>query len=212
MWFGLLGLVVISFMALIVEAVWIEQALNKDVRDRIVDAGYDRIRVETDGRDITLTGHASSDQAIERLVELSASVYGVRVTNSEIKVKPNRMPYLRVVSDETGSYRLTGEVPDKSHLQHLEAAMSEDLGSVRFDIKVNPETAEPDWINVVADLFEIGQRVEGLIIEIGAGQVSIGGRIHGSDIYKQILEQTTSISAENGLTLHNRMAQMPENG
>lgn len=213
LWFGLLGLVVISFIALIVEAVWIEQALNKDVRDRIVSAGYERIRVETNGRDITLKGHASSDQAIRRLLELSTSVYGVRVTHSEIKVKPDRLPHLRVVSDQTGYFRLTGEVPDRSYLRHLEASISADLiGSVRFDIKVHPETAEPEWIDALAELFEIGQHVEGLIIEIGAGQVSMSGRIHGSDVYNRILEQSSSISATNGLTLYNRLAQMPENG
>lgn len=212
LWFGLLGLIVICFMALLFEAIWIERELNQQVAARIQKAGYKRVAVEARGRDILLNGQASSHQAIARMLKLATSVYGVRHAGSAIEIKPLRLPHARMQLDSAGVIRLTGEVPDPIYVQQLVDSIGPDLrNAMVVEISIEPETGEPDWIQAAAQFLEMGRGIRDFSLEIGAGQVSMGGNTDEPEVYQRLMAQVESVCEENGLYLINRLAQMPGN-
>ena len=213
LWFGLLGLIVICFLALLFEAIWIERELNRQVSDRIQQAGYKRVEVETRGRDIVLSGQASSDQAVARLLKLATAVYGVRRADSVMEIKPFRLPHVRMQLDKAGVVHLTGEVPDPMHVQRLIDSIEPDLReSAVVEILIDPETGEPEWIQIAAQFLAMGRKVSDFDLEIGAGQVSLRGETDDLDIYREVMTHSKSLCEENGLYLINRLAQLPEQG
>lgn len=213
LWFGLLGLIVICFMALLFEAIWIERELNQQVSARIQKAGYKRVTVETRGRDIVLNGQASSNQAIARMLKLATSVYGVRRADSAIEIEPFRLPHARMQLDSAGRIHLTGEVPDPIYVQQLVDSIAPDLrNSVIVEISIEPETGEPDWIQAAAQFLSMSRKINDFKLEIGAGQVSMGGNTDDPEVYQALMAQVNSVCEENGLYLINRLAQIPENG
>ncbi|MGI9316340.1 MAG: BON domain-containing protein, partial [bacterium] len=158
LWFGLLGLVVICFMALIFEAIWIERELNQKVSNRIEEAGFQRVKAEARGRDIHLRGLVSSDQAIVRVVKLAGSVSGVRRVEPKIKIGVYRMPHLRIIVEENGQLRFTGELPDEIYVQQLIDSLGTDrIAAAGLQISIEPETSEPEWIGAVAEFLAIGR-------------------------------------------------------
>lgn len=210
LWFGLLGLVVICFMALVFEAIEIERGIHHTVSGRVDEAGYRRVGVEARGRDILLDGHVSSRQAIDRVVSLVSSVAGVRVVKPALKVATLRLPHLRITTSKEGLFEFTGELPDQSHADLLgELLGPRVVESGNMNITIEPETAEPEWIVAAARSFIIGKEVDDLEIEIGAGKLSFAGRTVNPLFYQDIMDGLAIIAGENGLQVINRLALLP---
>lgn len=210
LWFGLLGLVVICFMALIFEAIKIERGLHQKVSGRVDEAGYRRVSVEARGRDILLDGHVSSHQATDRVVSLVSSVAGVRVVKPALKVAVLRLPHLRITATKAGLFEFTGELPDQAHADLLaELLGSKVVNSGNMNITIEPETGEPEWIVAAARSFIVGKKVDNLEIEIGAGKISFAGRTVNPEFYQDVMDGLVIIASENGLQLINRLALLP---
>lgn len=213
LWFGLLGLVVICFMALIFEALKIERGLHQRVSGRVDEAGYRRVGVEARGRDILLNGHVSSREAADRVVSLVSSVAGVRVVKPALKVTVLRLPHLRISTSQEALFEFSGELPDQAHADLLtELLGSKVVNSGNMRITIEPETGEPEWIVAAARSFILGKKVDNLEIEIGAGKISFAGRTANPEIYQDVMDELVMIAGENGLQMINRLALLPSGG
>lgn len=213
LWFGLLGLVVIGIAAMIATALRIERSLGQQVSVAITSAGFSRVNVEARGRDIVLKGYVSSSEALAKARRLASSVEGVRDVKARLGIQAVRLPWLRLApetaSGDQSGYVLIGKVPDQGVLDQIQRTLSGTGLNVNYLVETNPEVSVPGWLAVVGVALELGIDVEDFRMEVGAGEISVGGRLRGIAATEPRLEALRIAASEAGLRTVNRIAMMP---
>lgn len=215
LWIGLLGLVVIGIMAMIATALHIERSLGQQVSVAIASAGYSRVNIEARGRDIAMKGYVSSPGALAEARRLAESVEGVRVVDARLGIQAVRLPWLRLLPEaaagKESGHVLTGMMPGQEPLDLIQGTLSDSGLNVAYQVDVDPEVSAPDWLAVLGVAIEVGSNVEAFRMEIGAGEIAVGGRLRGIAATEPRLEALRAAAAEAGLRTVNRIAMMSAN-
>jgi len=109
-------LCLVAFVALSGMNIWmtankIEQGILKTVSSRFQDYKGLKLNVDVDGRDVTLSGFAASDQQIRRIEGIVSRLKAVRKVNNKLVV--GATPSLKVIKADAGLL-ISGDLPNNS--------------------------------------------------------------------------------------------------
>lgn len=122
-WPGLLATLLLTALAMMMKSGAIEQDLQVKALNAL-SAGHKWANVELDGRDLTLTGQAPSEEAIAEALKLSDESYDVRIVASKAGLLPIASPYETGIDKTASEIRLTGSAPSREAADRLAAAVS----------------------------------------------------------------------------------------
>ncbi len=110
-WPGILAVVLLSALATLMKSGSIEQDLQAKAIADLSD-NHKWAQVELDGRDLTLTGIAPSEAAIEEARQIADDAYDVRVANAQVTLLPIADPFVLSAVKADRKITLEGNVPD----------------------------------------------------------------------------------------------------
>jgi OmpA-OmpF porin, OOP family len=114
---GLIPLVMVSWVAVQVERDRIQQDLTERAKGALTERGLPWAGVETSGRDIVLTGRAIQDSEPPRAEETVRNVWGVRAVENRAILPPKIEPFIWSARRRGNRIRLTGYVSDRATRQ-----------------------------------------------------------------------------------------------
>jgi len=214
LWLGLLGLVVLSFFALLVESLPMEREIRDNVREVLGEAGYHQMGVEVRGRDVTLTGRVSGRVASGAAIRLAAEVPGVRTVLDGTRIAPESLSWLKLRLKRDGVWYARGVLPDAdSWLQLEEVLRSRHPGSGTraelVDRVVDPERADPDWLDAVEGVLDLVSGLDGAALELSAGTLDVSGSLADPALYPGTVRALETLAADERLDLINRISLRP---
>ena len=210
LWLGLLGLVVLWFFALIFHGPMMERRIGQAVSDRLVEAGFQRIVVETRGRDILLAGDVSGNGAKRVALALARDVPGVRVVRDRMHLIEAQLPWLRVRRQDSGDWQVSGVLPDQSVWDEVTQLFEERISDqYTLQSRTDPETGDPDWIATAGELLSLVAELEQCSLEIGAGFVEVGGIMTDVARHNVLQKALDQIAGAAAITVINRIALLP---
>ena len=209
LWLGFLGLVVLWFFALIFHAPAIERTLGQAVRERLVGVGFERIDVETRGRDVLLVGEVSGKMAAKQAKALASQVQGVRVVHDVTQLVERRLPWLRFIRGADGSWAVDGVLPETAAWDRLMQALNSRLPD-HFEMHGHSdvETGDPEWIDDLGELLEQIGGLERGRLEIGANSIEVGGMMTDIALHSRVEQYLTRYAESGRMSLVNRIALM----
>ena len=137
-WPGILATVLLTALAMLMRSGAIEQDLQSKALDGL-SANHGWAQVALDGRDLTLTGVAPSEEAAAEALQIAEDAYDVRVAKSETTLLPIADPFtLSAVKEEGGRIVLSGSVPSEQVRNGIvEAARASGGGEVDDQLALN---------------------------------------------------------------------------
>lgn len=125
-------------------------------------AGYDRVAVNTDGRDVTLSGEVSNQDIADDAGRIVRNVRGVRVVHNNLSVYA---PYVSSFCKDESTIRLSGDVPDdNARVEFPERARDMfRYRTIEEDLTVRSDSAEGFRHFMDDAIIELGQLDEGCI-------------------------------------------------
>jgi OOP family OmpA-OmpF porin len=208
---GLAGLLALEVAMLLV----VKPGIDRDILTRtsglLDQSGYKRIDVQVSGREVVLNGAVSGTSAESTALEVAESVYGVRSVTSNLELSPLRLPHLKVSRTPDNNLKLEGEVPTQYLVDRfIELAKStvshQDFVSL---LLADPEVMDPQWVDAVKAVMVEGNYLSGMEIEIGAGQLSLGGLMADAAGYGVLIKRIQQFSRDQNLSFTNRIGIMP---
>lgn len=146
---GLLMLATLAFICLRLNGPKIEHDIHSHAQQTVANSGLANVRVDTSGRDITLSGTVDTDSDSQMIEQNIAALTGVRAVNNEIEVldvaKGSSPNTGRLQIDYDGQYiALTGTVKDESIKSQLLDAASGIVGpsKVAEDLALNEASSQ----------------------------------------------------------------------
>ena len=167
-WPGILAIVLLTALAMLMKSGSIEEDLRAKALGGL-SANHEWAQVELDGRDLTLSGTAPSEDAASTALTIAKEAYDVRVVASDVVLLPVADPYqLSAVKTEAG-ITLEGSVPNEGlRASVVEAATAaSDGASVTDNLSLARGAAE--GFGALAG-FGIGQ-----LTEFSTGSASLSG-------------------------------------
>ena len=133
-WPGILATVLLTALAMLMKSGSIEQDLQaKALGD--LSGTHSWAQVELDGRDLTLSGIAPTQEAADDALQIADNAYDVRIASSSVELPPIADPYQLSAVKGDGTITLSGSVPDDS----VRAALVESAKSALGDGEVVDE-------------------------------------------------------------------------
>ena len=114
---GLIPLVMVSWIAVQVERDRIQQDLTERAKGALTDRGLPWASIETNGRDVVLAGRAVQDSEPPRAEETVRNVWGVRVVDNRAILPPKVEPFVWSARRRGNRIRLMGYVSDRATRQ-----------------------------------------------------------------------------------------------
>lgn len=188
---GLAALIILEIASVIFEKSNIESDLMGRSFEVLHQRGFNRIEVSINGRDLILNGEVSSETAQKFALQFAHNVYGVRTVNSALRIKPLRLPHLKLSRSLDNVLIVEGEVPTQNQVNQFIAFAESTFDHDRMVnlIRADPEVTDPDWEETVKSIAGEGNQLNGMEIEIGAGTLSIGGLIETQSNYNTLLQR-----------------------
>jgi len=163
---ALLGLGVLAVKGLNKAAPEIESRLEDKVVLNLAEEGHAWANIDATGRDITITGAATSVEAAENAISTADSLWGVGDVSSNIKIEEmvkvlasNAKPYGLTVTKTPEQVKIEGSVPSEDAKERLLRIAHSNYGkeNVMADVNVVPN-APAGWRSAAGSvIFNIGQ-------------------------------------------------------
>lgn len=163
---ALLGLGVLGVKGLNKAAPEVESRLEDKVVLNLAEEGHAWANVDATGRDISITGAATSVEAAENAISTADSLWGVSDVTSNIKIEEtvkaltkNAAPYALTVTKTPEQVKIEGAVPSEDAKERLMRIAQSNYGkdNVMSELKVVPN-APAGWRSAAGSvIFNIGQ-------------------------------------------------------
>ena len=114
---GLIPLILLSWAAIYIERDRIQADLIARAKSALAAAGSLWANVDTEGRDVVLTGRAVQDREPPHAEEAVRNVWGVRVVENRATLPPLVEPFQWAARRRANRIRLSGFVPDRATRQ-----------------------------------------------------------------------------------------------
>ncbi len=209
LWFGLLGLVGLWICALLVELPEMERDLGAGVLERLRSAGFHRLSVGVDGRDVTLTGAVAGPRAAASARQLAGAEPGVRVVLDATSEAPIGLPWLRAARSSDGLWILEGTLPDAASRDAVLALFGGAGGGDADALALDPESASAQWLPLMEALPDTLRALENVSFEAGAGTLSVAGVLRDGERYPELIGILRNKAEGHGMVFENRVAILP---
>ncbi len=160
-WWWLLTLLGLPFLYfLMLSAKW--GPIEKDIQSRTQKAllsnnvDWSNVEIEKRGRDVLLTGTASSDAARDQAIKTALGVNGVRIVDNNITVKSLALPSLQA-RYENGKYTIEGTLASQKEVDALISALTDQVGAENI---VNKLTVADGYANTGGAMTLTGMLTE----------------------------------------------------
>lgn len=120
-WPGLLAVALLTALAMLMRADTIEADLTAKANSGLA-AGHGWASVALDGRDLTLTGVAPSEEAAAEALAIAENAYDVRIARSQTELLPLANPFTLSAVKSASGITLEGNTPDEATGSALAAA------------------------------------------------------------------------------------------
>ena len=189
----------------------IESELSDQVSNALQFRGFNRIDVDSTGRDVTLKGEVSSDSAEQAAVYLAETIWGVRVVSSRLEIKALRLPHFLISRTVEGVLRLEGELPSQSQIDEISSFAQKHFQHESFSqsLRSNPEVTDPKWFEIAPGLFQEANQLQSVTIEFGAGAIAVGGLIDSETNYQVFHQRMTQFVSDSKHEYINRVGILP---
>jgi outer membrane protein OmpA-like peptidoglycan-associated protein len=178
--------------------------IEADIQSRtsaaMAQAGFGEVVVSTDGRDVTLTGSVSDDEAVEAAGDVAWDTRGVRVVD-------NRLGAGNVVAAASGAYGtsfcksggrlvLEGSVPTAAERDRVarEAALLFPIGEVDDRLGIRPGAPEDYESALQSSLTEVVQLDEGCV-RLDGTTAEFAGSVRSEEAAERIRDQGRAVEA-----------------
>jgi len=140
----------------------IQQDVQSRAADAVAAAGYDRVSVIVDGRDVQLTGEVGDEQSISQVAGTASDVRGVRVVDNNVAVA---LPYVTTFCKDESTITLTGNVPSDDARGTFPERARDMFRAWTVTQNLDVRDGSPDGFRRFMDaaLIELGQLDEGCI-------------------------------------------------
>ena len=165
--------------------------IEKDLTRRTLDAlaDIDGFRPEFCdvafvGRDGRVTGEVQSDELKQKAQARLADLYGARVIESDLVVRPFDAPWIMVERQEEGGVRVEGLLAETAERDAVAKGLSESIGGASVDLdvevreKVEPATWLPRWLAIAGELVP---QADGARATLRDGKLSLAGELPDGD-------------------------------
>ena len=175
-WPGLIPLVVLWGLAAWTSTVPLEADLGARSGEALKGAVLDKTAVEVDGRDVTLSADAFSEEGRRNAVASVAAVRGVRRVNDETRLVPEAKPFVWSAERDVVRVTLGGSAPLPASKGKLMDVAHADLGGVEVVDQMALARGAPARFEDAAVLLigQIGKLKEGKIA-ISDTKVTLSG-------------------------------------
>ena len=179
--------------------------------DVLKQSGYNRIDVDVSGREVVLYGAVSGTSSENFALKITESVYGVRSVTSALEINPLRLPHLKISRTLDKNLKLEGEVPTQALVDKFVALAKSTVSHQDFIslLHADPEVTDPKWVDTVKAIMVEGNYLSGMEIEIGAGQLSLGGLMDDTPGYGVLIQRIQQFSRDQNLSFINRIGITP---
>jgi len=208
---GLVGLLLLEVALLLVEKPRIEQDILARVSDILNQKGFNRVDVEVSGREVVLNGVVSSMSAENFALEFSYKTYGRRTVTSNLEIIPLRLPHLIISRNLNNDLKLEGEVPTQLLVNQFVELVKSTISHEGFIslLHADPEVTDPEWTDTVEAILVEGNYLSGMDVEIGAGQLSLGGMIADESGYSVLVRRIQQFTNDRNLSFVNKIGIKP---
>ena len=159
---GAIALLLLLWLCVGQHAPAIEQDLVTRTDDGLKSAGFDRVQVGIDGRDVVLTGSAPSAAMREKAGEIARGIYGVRTVENRIVVEgrggreipspaASSAPYEMNFSLDENGVVISGVVPDEETRAAIVAIAQREFGAEKVQDSLELAPGAPDGWRAVAE-------------------------------------------------------------
>ena len=204
---AILGSFFLSLLALIHSGNRISQNILEGVTALISAPGYQHVEALVDGSTLMISGSVSNKTSLRELLYAAERINGVQNIRADLTVSPEILPYLEISRSYDSNLLITGELPGEVEVEKAMNMFAKllDHKSVEVDVKVNPNVGDPKWLEGLIQVAAISNRLQGMTLVIGGGQLAIGGLIHSGEKYQIFMTEMEETAASLKLDIINRV-------
>src|ERR1700744_3723665 len=175
-WPGVIPLVALWGLAAWTSTAPLEADLAARSAEALKGAVLDKTGVEVEGRDVTLSADAFSEEGRRNAVAAVAAVRGVRLVNDETRLVPEAKPFVWSAERDVVRVTLGGSAPLPASKSKLLETARAALGNVEVVDQMNLARGAPPGFDAAALLLidQIGRLKDGKIV-ISDNKVSLSG-------------------------------------
>ena len=206
----LLLFLLLSFLMLFFKWHPIEEDISNRVNNALSNQGYNwaQVDLKNRGRDVLLRGVAPSEEARKNAIKLAESLYGVRVVDAEIEIRP-KIPAEFSITEQGDLVTLVGFLPDENTVKHLFSAAKRAYPNSQIDnqMKVDNGVLDADWMRNMDNVFPILAMAEGERFMLEGCKAAVEGMVRTEDKHSTIISRIRS--AIGNLSLNDRITIKP---
>ena len=161
----------------------------------VSQAGYDQIAVNTDGRDVTLSGQVPDQDIAEDAGRIVSGVRGVRVVHNDISV---HTPYATRFCKDESTIHLAGHVPDDDAMATFPERARDMFRYWTVDEELTVRSDSADGFRHFMDeaIIELGQLDEGCIT-LTDHALPVSGKIRSERAAAALKDRLAALSKQH---------------
>ncbi len=153
----LLGLGILLLLANSSRHALVESDLKHRITNHLAAENIDWISVELDGRgrDVLLTGNAPFAESRNLVIEMVKDIYGVRVVDDQLIIKPSISSSELTIKRENGTVLLAGRLASQASIDTLVSAAKKTYGkdNVVDELILSGQVKTADWLEATTGLL-----------------------------------------------------------
>ena len=195
----LLGLIALFFLwVLMLFDKWdfIEKDVASNAQQALSEAGHDWVNVSTNdqGRNVTLSGIARSEQQKQDVIDITKSTYSVAFVDfDEIEIKP-LTPASLSASLDSGAITLGGNVASQSDANGLLSAAGAISDSITNNLTISSDNAEPGWLSSIVGALPVLGVMDSGRLSVIDDKLSLSGIVRNQTDLDQLQGALSNLS------------------
>ncbi len=204
----LLGL--LMFMATYVEVDRIESRIHEEVSEAVSIPAAKKIQYEVEGRDLLVYGDVFNMTAMNQLEQNVSLLEGIRSVKFDVDITPERVSYLKIVSEDANEVYLVGELSQQGEIEGILAMVSKVMPNARLidNLSAKPNISDSLWYEILEPTLKQVAKLQSFTLEFGLGRVVLSGFMENQSRYAKMVRNLERLTSENDLKFVNRVGSV----